>query len=322
MSVSRIQLLVWLAIGCHADKNRFSAPMDADTGDERSNPVDNDRDGFPEAEDCDDENSLIYPGAEESCDGLDNNCDGDIDEGVSDIYYTDADGDGFGDVSTPTQACVQPPDTVVDGSDCDDTDANIHPDSEEVCDDVDNDCDGTIDEDDATDASTWYGDGDGDGFGDPEIRVQACEAPTNHVSDSNDCDDDNDAVHPDATEICDDLDNDCDGDIDEDDAADVSTWYADSDGDGYGDIDNAVESCAAMTGYVSNNSDCDDGDATIFPTAFEICDDVDNDCNGDIDDDDIGVRGAPTWYSDSDGDGWGDATISTTRCDPQWLRRR
>ena len=315
MSNSRIQILMWLSLGCHADKDRFPTPIETDTGDVQTNPVDNDRDGSPEDEDCNDDNSLIFPGAEERCDGIDNDCDGDIDEGLSGTYYVDEDGDGYGDMTAPIQACEQPSGTIADGSDCNDNDADIHPEADEICDEVDNDCDGEIDEGDATDASTWYADVDGDGFGSWETQINACEAPTGHVSDSNDCDDGNDAIYPEATEVCDEVDNDCDGDIDEEDAADVITWYADADGDGYGDGDTTAESCDRITGYVYDDNDCDDNDATIFPTAIEVCDEIDNDCDGDIDDEDSSVRGAPTWHADSDGDGWGDAAVSTSLCD-------
>ncbi len=97
------------------------------------------------------------------------------------------------------------------GDDCDDGDAQIHPAAEERCDGADNDCDGQTDEQDAVDASPWYADADGDGYGAGEAQW-ACQAPQQHVSEDGDCDEGDEAVHPDAAEICDDgLDNDCDG---------------------------------------------------------------------------------------------------------------
>ena len=148
---------------------------------------------------------------------------------------------------------------------------------------MDNDCDGDIDEDDAVDVETFYADGDGDGFGDLDVTTAACEVPSGYSSDSSDCDDDESAINSDAEEVCDDVDNDCDGDIDEDDAVDVETFYADGDGDGFGDLGVTTAACAVPSGYSSDSSDCDDGEADTNPDAEEVCDDVDNNCDDEID---------------------------------------
>jgi hypothetical protein len=95
--------------------------------------------------------------------------------------------------------------------DCNDNDASIHPEADEHCDGVDEDCDGEIDED-PVDPPSWYLDADGDGFGSPDAAFVACEAPVNAVAEGTDCDDADDAIHPGATEECGDgIDNDCDG---------------------------------------------------------------------------------------------------------------
>ena len=108
----------------------------------------------------------------------------------------DADGDGF-----------------TSDVDCDDTDPAVHPEAEERCDGLDNDCDGSSDEGDASDAAAWYRDGDSDGYGDPNSTTSACQGPPGYVADSTDCDDTSEAVNPAASEVCNDgLDNDCDGD--------------------------------------------------------------------------------------------------------------
>ena len=105
--------------------------------------IDSDGDGFSECEgDCDDFNSAINPGATEVCDGIDNNCDGTIDEGVTTAFYADADGDGFGDASDTVEDCTAPTGYVTDNTDCDDTNATIYPGAPELCDGLDNDCDG------------------------------------------------------------------------------------------------------------------------------------------------------------------------------------
>ena len=97
--------------------------------------------------DCDDGDRTVYPGAWEWCDGVDDDCDGEVDEEPQngDPYYSDADGDGYGGTDSVIMACEQPHGTIEDGSDCDDDDPSVHPGAEETCGDwVDNDCDGFV----------------------------------------------------------------------------------------------------------------------------------------------------------------------------------
>ncbi len=174
------------------------------------------------------------------------------------------------------------------GEDCDDQDATTHPGADELCDGLDNDCDGEVDED-PIDGQTWYADSDGDGFGDDESATTACDAPSGHVSAAGDCDDSDAAIHPEATEICNELDDDCDGAIDdEDDDLDASTtteWQRDADGDGYGYASDVRSACNQPSGYIPvGEEDCDDGDAAIHPGASEDCNDGrDEDCDGLLD---------------------------------------
>ena len=115
-----------------------------------------------------------------------------------------------------TEAQDQDGDGWPDDEDCDDTDAQVHPEAEEHCDGRDEDCDGQADED-AVDQSTWYQDQDHDSFGDGEVL--SCEQPPDTSSRDGDCDDTDSAVNPDATELCfDGIDNDCDGVVDEEEA--------------------------------------------------------------------------------------------------------
>ena len=246
---------------------------------------DGDGDGFAACEECDDGDASIHPDGEEVCDGADNNCDGQVDEDSAvdaGTWYQDADGDGFGDLDETTVACAAPEGFVEASTDCDDTDAEVNPDAAEFCDSIDNDCDGTIDEDDAVDASTWYADTDGDGYGDAKVSSAACEQPSGSVSDSTDCDDSASATYPGADEYCDGVDTDCDGTLDEDDALDALTWYGDGDGDGYGS-GTGTASCSQPSSTASIDGDCDEGDSAINPGASEVCDGVDNDCDSSVD---------------------------------------
>jgi gliding motility-associated-like protein len=260
--------------------------------------------GFvPDNTDCDDTNNAIFPGAAEVCNTLDDNCDTQIDEGVQTTYYADADGDGFGDNSVITLACAAPAGFVSDNTDCDDTNNAIFPGATEVCNNQDDDCDTDIDE---GVQNTFYADGDGDGFGDNAVSTAACAAPIGFVTDNTDCDDTDNTVFPGGTEVCDNQDNDCDLDIDE---GTLLTFYADADGDGFGDAASPTQACTAPAGFVNNDTDCDDTNNTVFPGAAEVCDNLDNDCDLDIDEGTL-----LTFYSDADGDGFGNALSSVQAC--------
>ena len=162
-------------------------------------------------------------------------------------YYVDADGDGFGDNSqAPILTCTPDANMVLDGSDCNDASNVSYPGATEFCDGLDNDCNAIAD-----DNCVGLVDNDGDGF-------------TSDV----DCDDFNIAINPAAAEVCDGIDNNCNIEIDEF----VSTeYYADLDGDGFGDVNNTIFDCTQPAGYVTNIEDCDDTNITYF----------DNDGDGD-----------------------------------------
>jgi len=257
--------------------------------------------------DCDDTDPDTYRDAPELCDSKDNDCDTFVDEDVTTRFYRDLDGDGYGSPDDVQDACESPMGFVAVGTDCDDTDASVNPGGIEICNEIDDDCDGLIDEEVGT--TTWYSDADGDGYGAAEITGSLCsELPIGHVWLGGDCDDSDPLSFPEAEEVCDGEDNDCDGEIDEDGG---TVWYADLDGDGAGDAGTVHISCTAPSDYVSTPFDCDDTDATVRPGGTEICNDVDDDCDTEVDE---AATDALVWHQDLDGDGFGDPGTTLAAC--------
>ncbi|MBM4398252.1 MAG: thrombospondin type 3 repeat-containing protein, partial [Deltaproteobacteria bacterium] len=253
--------------------------------------------------DCVDASADIHPGATESCNGVDDDCDGATDEGVKTTFHLDADGDGFGSATVTTQACSQPAGYVAGGTDCNDGNPNVRPGGTEQCNLLDDDCDGEVDE---GVKSAFHRDQDGDGFGDPAASVQACAAPAGYVANSVDCDDSRTSVHPGAAEQCNGLDDNCDGGVDE---GVKSTFWRDADGDGYGNVAATTQACAAPAGYVANAVDCNDAAVAVHPGAAEACNATDDDCDGAVDE---GVL--TTFFRDLDGDGYGNPSATTQAC--------
>lgn len=247
---------------------------------------DDDGDGFADVDaggtDCDDGDAAVFPGATEVCNGLDDDCDGVEDDGLKIIRWIDADGDGAGATAGATLACPDDPAFVDQPGDCDDADAQVHPDAEERCNDLDDDCDREVDEDAGTD---WFPDRDADGFGAADARpLRACDAPPGFVASNDDCHDGEAGANPEATEICDDLDNDCNGQVDEGTAGEA-VWFIDVDGDGFGDSEVSEAACIPQAGWVSEGGDCDDTAADVHPNAPEpSCDGIDQNCDGNPDD--------------------------------------
>jgi hypothetical protein len=240
------------------------------TGTPDPGPKDSDRDGFDSDEDCDDHDRFVFPDAPELCDEKDNDCDGAVDEDVTEFpkWKIDADGDGFGGEPVATGSCDEPANSVDVGGDCDDLNAAAYPGAPETCDDTaDLNCDGALPTDD----------NDEDGF-------LACE----------ECDDFDPDQNPKAPEVCNDEDDDCDGTVDED-PVDGTLWYPDGDGDGYGVPGKpSAPSCDPPAGYGEGTEDCDDADVATYPGAEEQCDGLDNDCDEVVPSDEL----------DEDGDGY------------------
>ncbi len=293
--------------------------------DDTAAPVDGDGDGFVAGDDCDDSDATVNPDAAEDCDGVDDDCDESVDEGVLEVFYPDADGDGFGDGDAPTELCEVTKGYTTDGTDCQDTSAAVFPGGVEVCNGIDDDCDDLVDDADdgldADSATTWYLDDDGDGFGQTHTGWLTCTVPQGYATAPDDCDDTDEAVHPDAFEVCDELDNDCDALVDDDDdtldTKSATSWFADTDGDGYGYEGTSLLACEAPSGFVEDDTDCDDEDGEVHPAQAEVCNNLDDDCDTLVDDEDGSLDASTTsdWYVDVDGDGYGTGTKALSGCD-------
>ncbi|MEO0322873.1 MAG: putative metal-binding motif-containing protein [Myxococcota bacterium] len=242
---------------------------------------DDDEDGFADATcggaDCDDGNAAVGPGQVELADGVDNDCDGTVDEspGARD-WWPDLDRDGWGDAAaTPRSSMTPLPASAPRAGDCDDGDATIRPGVRDACDGRDRDCDDDVDEDAPLEA--WYLDGDGDGAGRTDDAQLSCRALAGRVTLPGDCDDTSPEVAPGAAERCNDRDDDCDGGVDE---AVPDVWYPDGDGDGVGVAEGAVMTCDPGPGFAPAEGDCADDDPFRFPGADERCNGIDDDCDG------------------------------------------
>ena len=306
--------------------------------------------------DCNDGDEFVNPAASEYCNGGDDNCNGTVDEGLALVtYYQDSDVDGYGSAGMPLDACKTPPGYVLDSSDCNDAAGSINPGASEVCDNVDNDCsvstadgseetwfdnlcDGTDSDlceegnygctggvqvcsdssgdnqdicnglDDDCDGSTldgsgevWFGAAcDGTDSDQCEEGNYECAGSVQACSD----------LTGDDVETCNGVDDDCDGTID--DGLTLETFYADTDGDFFGNAAVATSACSAPSGYVDDDTDCDDDLASVNPGATEVCNGQDENCDTVPDD------GLPTstHYLDSDEDGYGRLAITELLCGP------
>ena len=195
--------------------------------------------------------------------------DSDGEDCVAQARFEDADGDGHGDPYTVQMACPEATGLVDKGDDCDDTDAEQRP------------------------GQSWFQDADGDGHGDAAVSVTSCLRPLGHITDSSDCDDRDGTRAP------------------------GLQWYADADEDGHGDPGDARDSCGDVTGAVPTGTDCDDTDWLVNPDASEVCNAVDDDCDGltDDDDPDVDPLTRERLFVDDDGDGWGTEVVLGDFCE-------
>ena len=259
--------------------------------------------------DCDDTNGQVKPGAAEICDGIDNDCNGKTDE------TCDEDKDGYCDATAvivgKTKACKYV------GADCDDGNPKIHPGQPEVCgNSIDDDCDGTTDQGvDGVGCDLFYEDGDKDGVG-TFANVCACAANGIYTaSKSGDCNDSNKNVYPGNKEVCGNgIDDNCNGKQDEEGALNCTSFYKDADSDGYGAGKAACLCTATATYTTAKGGDCNDNDPKMNPAMTEVCNSIDDDCDGTTDNNN--ALGCSTFYKDQDKDGFGDSKKFLCLCSP------
>ena len=269
-------------------------------------------DGFTasQAGDCADKDAAVNPAKTEQCgNGKDDNCNGsenDVNASGCAMFYSDVDGDGYG-VGAATCLCSPSGNfSAKQAGDCQDADTAMSPGQVEKCLDAkDNNCDGQTDDAGCQGCSEYYKDADQDNYGQDKDKkcLGAAKYPyTAYVG--GDCNDANANLKPGANEVCNDQDDNCDGQTDPVGATGCTNFYPDADKDGFGAAVTPLCHCKATGDWtVQKTGDCNDKNAKVNPTEAEVCNGLDDNCNGQVDE---GV--VATYYKDNDGDGFGSVT--------------
>ena len=182
--------------------------------------------------------------------------------------------------------------------------------SSETCGGGDEDCDGSVDEENAGGCTTYYFDDDGDGYGIAGNTKCLCAASGKYsATQAGDCNDGDGAVNPGATEACNSIDDDCDNATDEESATGCAAYYFDGDDDGYGTTSQKCLCAGAGDYSTTNTGDCNDSEPLINPGAAEFCNGIDDNCSNTTDE---GFNlGAACDGTDAD-----KCQEGTLRCDP------
>ena len=221
-------------------------------------------------------------------------------------YFYDGDNDGFGDSNFGYTLCSQPTGFVTISGDCNDSNASVNPNTAEICNGLDDNCNGIAD--DGFVLTNYYLDADSDGFGTMNNNINSCFQPTGYVSNSTDCNDNIAAINSNAPEICNWLDENCNGLVD--DGLVFVNYYVDFDLDGFGSLSTMENACVQPIGFVTNALDCNDASSYVNPDAIEICNGLDEDCDGENDNSVV----LATFYEDTDGDTYGDPVTGQDFC--------
>jgi hypothetical protein len=266
--------------------------------------------------DCDDTNPETVPSAPEECNGVDDDCDGETDEedaaGCT-SYLRDDDSDGYG-LETDQKCLCAPtaPYTATVAGDCNDSEASIHPSATEVCNGVDDNCDGSTDEVGATGCTPYLRDGDGDGYGlQADAQCLCATAAPYTATVAGDCDDANAAVYPGATEVCNGVDDNCDGTTDEGIAGCCTPDAQQACGATAGVCVAGTQTCSATFGW-GPCLDAEGNPVTLPGQLTESCNGLDDDCDGSTDEE--GAAGCTQYLRDDDGDSYGLQTEQRCLC--------
>jgi hypothetical protein len=294
--------------------------LDTD-GDKSGNACDDDDDGDNEVDitDCEPLNAAINHYALEVCDGIDNNCNSQIDEtntiGCKD-FYLDQDGDDWGAGASKCQCGPVGQYTAENFGDCDDQNPKVNPGQKENCATAhDDNCNGSDNDQDAANCVPFYLDQDGDGFGNNMFKCMCQGIGKYTAAVPGDCDDNNVLLNPGQNEICDNfIDDDCDGDQNDPNAEGCKDYFFDADKDGFGLSEDALCLCIPFGNYTAIwDGDCADNAWSANPKGLEVCGDgLDNDCDGSQNDEDAAA--CVNFYADADGDGYGNPVDSKCLC--------